>query len=65
MIFLLLIFGGGICVLLYRSLTTLLRQIPNRNEDFDIFFSESELDRVSSVTTKSAHKTDLRHLQPS
>ena len=37
MISLLLILGSVIGVLLYRSLTKLLRQIPNRNEDFDAF----------------------------
>ena len=62
---LLLILGSVICVLLYRFLTELLRQIPNRNEDFDVFISEGELDRVSSVTTKSTRKADLCYLQPS
>jgi hypothetical protein len=65
MISLLLILGSVICVLLYRFLTELLRQIPNRNEDFDVFISEAELDCVSSVTTKSTRKADLCHLQPS
>jgi hypothetical protein len=53
MITLLFISGSVICALLYRSLTRLLRQVPNRNEDFDAFFSQAELDRISSAATDS------------
>ncbi|MES2538042.1 MAG: hypothetical protein V4632_19445 [Pseudomonadota bacterium] len=49
---LLLISGAVICVLAYRPLTTLLRQIPSRNEDFNAFLAEHEPARSSSISAE-------------
>jgi hypothetical protein len=61
MVILLLVSGSVVCVLGYRSLATMLRQIPSRNEDFNAFFSERELDRVSSIAIDSTR--NAQHLK--
>jgi hypothetical protein len=61
MLFLLLVSGSVICVLGYHSVAAMLRQIPSRNEDFNAFFSENELERVSSIAADAT--PDARHLK--
>jgi hypothetical protein len=43
---LLLVSGGVIGVALYRSITSLLRQIPDGNRDFNAFLPESGREKV-------------------
>jgi hypothetical protein len=61
MVILLLVSASVVCVLGYRFLATTLRQIPSRNEDFNAFFSERELDRLSSIATDSTR--NVQHLE--
>jgi hypothetical protein len=55
-----LIAGVVVCVALYRSTTSLLRQIPNGNRDFNAFLPESGIDSVAPRTTGASHRT--KHL---
>ncbi|MGZ3242024.1 MAG: hypothetical protein ACXWJK_18290 [Burkholderiaceae bacterium] len=60
MLTLFLIAGAVVCTALYRSITSLLRQIPNGNRDFNAFLSESGSDNApAEVTNASQHR---RHL---
>jgi hypothetical protein len=52
-----LIAGAVVCVALYRSVASLLRQIPNGNRDFNAFLPESGIDSVTSAVTSASHRT--------
>ena len=53
MLALFLISGSVIAIALYRSIATLLRQIPNRNLDFDAFFPDSATDHLSAANARA------------
>lgn len=60
MITLFLIAGAVVCAALYRSVTSILRQIPNGNRDFNAFLPESGVDSNTSAITSASHY--IKHL---
>ncbi len=63
MIIFLLIAAGFACVPAYRSLTALLRQIPEKNEDFDLSLVGSEA-RVDVPAEGAPFRNEYRNDTP-
>ncbi|MGZ3254554.1 MAG: hypothetical protein ACXU7D_09640 [Burkholderiaceae bacterium] len=55
MFILLLVAGSVIGIMLYRSITSLLAQIPKGNRDFNVFLPESSADSATSAITGVPH----------